>query len=116
MQKKYRLKKNRDFRRIYNQGKSTANRELVIFVKENPNIEYFRLGISVSKKIGKAVVRNRIKRLIKETFRLFLNNHDLKRHLDIVIIARNPTSSMDYSKFERSVKDLLKKSNILVKR
>ncbi|MGO2078888.1 MAG: ribonuclease P protein component, partial [Staphylococcus equorum] len=55
MEKAYRIKKNGDFQFIYKKGKSVANRQFVVYTKPNKNLEHFRLGISVSKKIGNAV-------------------------------------------------------------
>ena len=67
MEKAYRIKKNTDFQTIYKRGKSVANRQFVVYTY-NSNKNHFRLGISVSKKLGNAVTRNRIKRAIRENF------------------------------------------------
>lgn len=115
LQKKYRLKKRKDFKRIYIRGKSYSNRELVIYLLNNPYVEDCRIGISVSKKIGKAVIRNKIKRLIKEVLHNQLKKFRIKKNVDIIIIARKPTLTMKYLDFERSITDLLKKSNLLIK-
>jgi ribonuclease P protein component len=71
----YRLKKNAEFRVVYRKGKSFSNNLLVLYIYKNKK-DFNRLGIVVSKKVGKSVIRNRIKRLIKESFRL--NCCDLK--------------------------------------
>ena len=63
------LKKNRDFQTVYNKGKSLANSYLVMYVMDN-GLEKNRLGISVSKKVGNSVVRHRLTRLIRESYRL----------------------------------------------
>jgi ribonuclease P protein component len=63
------LKNNEDFREIYRTAKSYANKYLIMYVKKN-NYSYNRLGISVSKKVGNSVVRHRITRLIRESYRL----------------------------------------------
>ena len=63
------LKKNRDFQNVYKKGTSFANRYLVMYVMDN-GLEMNRVGISVSKKVGNSVVRHRVKRLIKEAYRL----------------------------------------------
>ena len=63
------LKKNRDFRNVYQRGKSYANRYLVMYVMNN-DLNKNRVGISVSKKIGNSIVRHRITRLIRESYRL----------------------------------------------
>ena len=66
------LKKNYDFQQVYRKGKSYANKYLVMYVLEN-NMDKNRLGISVSKKVGNSVVRHRITRLIRESYRLHEN-------------------------------------------
>ncbi len=61
LEKAYRIKKNADFQRIYKKGHSVANRQFVVYTCNNKEIDHFRLGISVSKKLGNAVLRNKIK-------------------------------------------------------
>ena len=77
------LKKNKDFQLVYKCGKSYANKYLVMYIKEN-NTGKNRLGISVSKKVGNSVSRNRIKRLIKENYRLL--EKDVKEKNSLVIL------------------------------
>lgn len=79
------LKKNRDFRNVYQRGRSFANRYLVMYILKN-DIDKNRVGISVSKKIGNSIVRHRLTRLIRESYRL--NEESLLCGYDIVIIAR----------------------------
>ena len=79
------LKKNSDFQQVYRHGTSYANRYLVMYVLENQYMKN-RLGISVSKKVGNSVVRHRVTRLIRESYRL--NELLFKNSLDIVVIAR----------------------------
>jgi len=113
LKSKLRLKNNRDFRKVYRYGKSVANRELVLFIMKNKNIEQFRLGISVSKKIGKAVTRNRIKRILKETVFSLSREYDIVNNIDVIIIARSPTSNMKFAQFEKSVKDIFFKGKLI---
>ena len=68
MEKKYKLRKDLEFKKVYKSGKNFWNRNLVLYKKEN-NLECTRIGISVSKKVGNAVVRNKIKRRIREIYR-----------------------------------------------
>ena len=99
------LKENEDFREIYRTGKSFANKYLIMYVKRNQsNIN--RLGISVSKKVGNSVIRHRITRLIRESYRLsedsFLNG------LDIIVVARVGAKGKDYREIESALLHLMK--------
>ena len=78
------LKKNRDFQNVYKNGKSKANKYLVMYVLEN-QLDSNRLGISVSKKVGNSVIRHHLTRLIRESYRL--NKEMFNSGLDIVVIA-----------------------------
>ena len=87
------LKKNKDFQYVYNNGKSLANRFLVMYVVEN-NTEKNNLGISVSKKVGNSVIRHHITRLIRESYRL--QEEMFNSGLDIVVIARGTAKSATF--------------------
>ncbi len=87
------LKKNRDFKAVYNSRRSRANRNLIMYVLKN-GTDRNRLGISVSKKVGNSVVRHRLTRLIREIYRL--DEHSFKRGLDIVVIVRPAAKEIDY--------------------
>jgi len=97
------LKKNADFRRVYNKGSSYANKFLVMYILNN-NKEENRLGISVSKKVGNSVVRHHLTRLIRESYRL----HEDKFHFgfDIVVIARIHAKNASYHEIESSLMHL----------
>jgi ribonuclease P protein component len=87
--KRPRLSRSSDFQRIYRQGSSTASRFLVLYSFKRPaetGAEGPRLGLSVSKKLGGAVVRNRVKRLLREAFRGCAGH--LAEEYDLVVIAR----------------------------
>ncbi|GJM75962.1 hypothetical protein HMSSN036_81780 [Paenibacillus macerans] len=90
MHKKLRLRNRADFNRIYRFGKSFANRQLVVYWSNKPDIERFRLGVSASKKIGNAVVRNRMRRLLKEIVRL--HEAEIRDHVDLILIVRSAPS------------------------
>lgn len=79
------LKKNSDFQKVYRQGKSYANRYLVMYVLEN-HTEGNRLGISVSKKVGNSVIRHHLTRLIRESYRL--QEDMFNSGLDMVVVTR----------------------------
>ena len=71
MKKEYRIKKNIEIENILKGRAKTGNKNYIIYIKENSEANHFRLAMSVSKKIGNAVVRNRSKRLIKQVFLQF---------------------------------------------
>ena len=104
------LKKNSNFKDVYSYGKSYANKYLVMYMLEN-NLGKNRIGISVSKKIGNSVVRHRVTRLIRESYRLHENIFN--SGLDIVIVARKSTSSVGYFEIESALLHLGKLHHIL---
>ena len=104
------LKKNSDFKNVYTHGKSYANKYLVMYVLEN-DLGKNRIGISVSKKVGNSVVRHRVTRLIRESYRLHENIFNSS--LDIVIVARNSASNVGYAEVESALLHLSKLHHIL---
>ena len=103
------LKKNKDFLSVYRNGKSYANKYLVMYVLEN-NTNQNRLGISASKKVGNSVQRNRAKRLMKESFRNSCDN--LKKGYDIVFIARNTINGRKCSEVIRSLNSAVNRAKL----
>lgn len=87
------IKSNHDFRLVYNKGKSYANKYLIMYVYKN-NKKRNRIGISVSKKVGNSVVRHRVTRLIRESFRL--NEDIFINGLDIIVVARPGAKGKSY--------------------
>lgn len=104
------LKKNYQFRFVYSRGRSIANRLLVMYSVRN-NAQINRLGISVSRKVGNSVVRSRITRLIRESYRL--NEAGILQGYDIVVIARASANGAEYSQIESALMHLLKKQKLL---
>lgn len=104
------IRKNKDFQVVYQTGKSFANRQLVMYVKQTENKET-RIGISVSKKVGNSVVRHHVTRLIRESFRL--HKDMLETGLDIVVVARAATKDSEYKIIERAFMHLCGLHNIL---
>ena len=94
------LKKNSDFQKVYRQGKSYANRYLVMYVLSNQT-EGNRLGISVSKKVGNSVIRHHLTRLIRESYRL--HEDMFNNGLDIVVIARSTARDISYHETESAL-------------
>ena len=106
MEKQYRLRKNGQFRYVYKKGKGSACREISLgYVKGSKLLA----GFAVSKKIGNAVTRNRVKRRLREAFRLELPC--LKKGM-YVITAREPSAQADYQGLARSLKYLLRKQGL----
>ena len=104
------LKKNRDFQLVYRKGTSFANKYLVMYVMEN-QLEKNRIGISVSKKVGNSVVRHRLTRLIRESYRL--QEEAFQKGMDIVVIARSSAKGRTYDEIERALLHLGKMHRIL---
>ncbi len=112
MKKSYRIKKNKDFQIVFKEGKSFANRQFVLYYLKKQDQAHFRVGLSVGKKIGNAVERNKIKRFIRQAF-LELKG-DLEPHYDYVIIARMPSKDLDYFQVKKSLMHLFKKRELLM--
>ena len=106
------LKKNMDFQNVYNNGKSYANKYLVMYVLEN-NSNKNRIGISVSKKVGNSVIRHHITRLIRESYRL--QEDMFNSGLDIVIIARAAAREKKYKDIESALLHLGGLHNIVTR-
>jgi len=104
------LKKNSDFRRVYTRGTSYVTEYIVMYVYHHHERNR-RIGFSVSKKIGKAVIRNRIRRVFKEVYRL--SEYKLIDGIDLVLIARKNITGADYSQIRDSIYLLYKKAGIL---
>lgn len=104
------LKKNKDFQNVYHFGRSKANKYLVMYVLEN-ELESNRLGISVSKKVGNSVVRHRLTRLIRESYRL--NKEVFNSGLDIVVIARNTAKDKSFKEIESAFMHLSRLNDIV---
>ena len=104
------IKKNYEFKKVYNCGKSYANKYLVMYVLEN-GLDKSRLGISVSKKVGNSVVRHRLTRLIRESYRI--NKEMFNSSLDIVVIARAGAKEKGFKEIESAFMHLAKLQGIL---
>ena len=111
MKKIQRLKKNKDFQEVFKNGQSTANRQFVVYVLKKEGQAYNRVGLSVSKKLGKAVKRNRIKRLIRESVRALESR--FITGVDCVIIARKQAADLDFHETASSIKHVLNRAGVL---
>ena len=112
MQRKLRLRDRGDFSRIYRHGRSFANSQFVVYWSKRPETERFRMGVSVSKKLGGAVVRNRMRRVVKELVRL--NAHQIAERTDFILIVRKPALAMKTKELEKSMLHVLRKAGLLI--
>jgi ribonuclease P protein component len=106
----FRVRQNSRFQEIRRQGKSYKNRYLVLCALEN-DLDYSRFGFSVSTRIGNAVVRNRIKRRLREIVRLHMEEIELG--WDIVFIARQLTRNATYQELDAACARLLRRAHLL---
>jgi ribonuclease P protein component len=113
VEKKYRLAKREDFNKVYRYGKSMANHQFVLYYLPLLGNDDFRLCVSVSKKVGNAVVRNRLRRMMKEIVRL--KKESMAPHYDYILIARKPAAEMDYQEMEKSIFHVIRKAGLLKK-
>ena len=112
MRKSYRVKTEKDFQEVFEKGRSIANRAFVIYVLKKPANKHFRVGISVGKKVGHtAVVRNRIKRYIRQT--LTEVKPDLNRQTDFLVIARAKTRNFDMPQARKNLLHALRLAHLL---
>ncbi len=114
MKKAYRIKKNKEFQQVFQHGQSFANRQLVLYYLRKKDQAHFRIGLSVSKKIGPAVVRNQVKRYLRQAFHEL--EEEIKFPCDFVIIARKPTKQMEFHEIKKSLTHVLSRSKLLTKR
>jgi len=113
LKKEFRIKKNKEFQEVFKKGQSFANRQFVVYKLGKQEQKHFRIGLSVSKKIGNAVTRNRVKRYIRQAF-LELEMK-LNPEADYVIIARKPVADMGYDEVWKSLNHVLKIAKIIIK-
>lgn len=106
------IRSNNEFKNVYRVGKSFANKYLVMYVLKN-ELNRNRIGITVSKKVGNSVVRHRVTRLIRESFRLNANRFQDKDGIDIVVIARQTAKGRKFQEIESAVLHLGRLHDIL---
>ncbi|SHM18495.1 ribonuclease P protein component [Caldanaerovirga acetigignens] len=109
MEKRLRLTKNFEFISVYKKGRRAGCPLFTMYAKEN-DLGYTRLGVSVSKKIGRSVARNKVKRRIKEAFRTSYDS--IKKGFDVVISVKEDVKKADYKEIKGQMIVLLKKLNL----
>jgi ribonuclease P protein component len=111
LKKEQRIKKNREFSAVFKKGTSMANRQFVLYVLPKEGQDRFRLGLSVSKRVGNAVCRNRIKRLVRVAFQELEGR--LRPDCDYVVIARNQARDLSFKEVRSSLEHVMKKAKVL---
>lgn len=104
------IRNTKQFNQVYKKGKSIVNKHLVLYYLKNQTAENL-VGFSVSKKVGNAVTRNRVKRLMKEVYRL--NETSLKKGYDYVFVARVRSKDASFKEVEKAMKSCFKNSQLL---
>ena len=104
------LKNKWEFERVYKNGKRYWNKIFVMYIMPN-KINMTRLGLTVSKKVGKSVKRNRVKRLIRESFRL--SQEQIMPGYDIVVVAQPSAYGLKCQQARLELLSLLRRAGIL---
>ncbi len=112
MQNYVSINENSDFRRVYYRGKSCARPALVVYAMKN-RVGICRVGITVSKKIGNAVERNRSRRIIRAAFQQVMGKEELKGSYDFVFVARTKTKILKSTHIEKAMTECLKEVGAL---
>ena len=111
MRRRFRIRDNELFQRVRRQGRSYSSHLAVLCVEEN-QLSHSRFGFSVSRRIGNAVVRNRVKRRMRESVRLRMGQ--LQTGWDCVLIARYPIRKASYGQIDAAVGRLFRRAKLAV--
>jgi ribonuclease P protein component len=112
MRRKYRLRSNADFQRLRREGRTLVHPLLVLSVQPN-SLEYSRFGFAVGRQIGKAVARNQIKRQMRESVRLRLQDHEIAPGWDVVFVARRPIRNVPFHQVDEAIGLVLRRAGLL---
>lgn len=113
MNRKYSIKENYEFRRMYQKGKSAVSNACVVYCRKN-RLGYNRIGVTASVKIGHAVVRNRCRRRLREVYRT--NSVLLKQGWDVILVARGRTAGMPWNELNTKFLKLCEKLGLLAEK
>lgn len=128
MKRFHSIKKNEDFKKVYERKKAVSDSLLVLFIEKREEMESNRIGISVSKKVGNSVVRHTLARRLREIFRHVeneigafdnnINNEEAQNEqgmgrYDLVVVCREKAKDVDYKTLEKSFIKLCRKQGIL---
>ena len=111
MRKSYRVKKEKEYKKVFTTGKSSANRNFIVYVLPKENQPHFRIGISVGKKVGNAVKRNDVKRKIRAS--IFELREEIQPDLDFIVIARPSVSTLTSQEVYSNLKHVLKLAKVM---
>ena len=103
------IKENSDFKRLYYRGKSVVKKNIALYFRKN-RFSFNRLGITVSPKVGKAVVRNAVRRRLKENYRLL---QGLEAGYDIVVVARRRAANASFEELKKDMESALLEGGLL---
>jgi ribonuclease P protein component len=109
MKKEFRVKKSSEIEGIIKLKQSVGNRHFVIYKKQNHENKHFRAAISVSKKFGNAVQRNKIKRQVRQ----IIGRFDILPNMDIFVVCKNAANQLSFSEIEQSLTALVNRLKIL---
>ena len=108
MLRERRLKRPRDFAALRSEGRAWSGKLLVLVARRN-SLEISRVGLSVGKRVGKAVVRNLVKRRLRDVVRRI----DLQEGWDVLLIARNGAGEADFHALDRSLRSLCRRARLV---
>ncbi len=111
MKKSYRIKKEKEFQKIIYKKDSYANRNFIVYIYPAEENKHFRVGLSVGKKIGNAVTRNKVKRLMRES--LFELKDNIKPEYNVVLIARPNIVGLSILEVKKNIQHVFKLANII---
>ena len=112
MRSKYRLRDDTDFEHLRREGRTLAHPLLVLSVLPN-DLEYSRFGFTVGRHIGKAVLRSRIKRRMRESVRVRLQKHEIASGWDVVLMARRPIGDASFHQVDEAIGLVLRRAGLL---